>query len=100
MSFSIIAIGSRDHVIAQLKAHDLSNGAALAEKARSIALDTLTESPAHGEADYTWAYTVRISGHDGSYDRGTPASLTVSVEPQWVLDVSQNDGQDKEPATA
>jgi hypothetical protein len=98
MSFSIIAIGSRDHVIAQLKAHNLSNGAALAEKARSIALDTLTESPAHGEADYTWAYTVRISGNDGSGDRA--ASLTVSVEPQWVLDVSQNDGQDKEPATA
>jgi hypothetical protein len=88
VSFSLAASGSRDAVVAQLKAHlknkDTSDprANALREKVTQLLIDTIGEDPATpAGADYEFNYYVTGSGHSGG---GFGTSLNISITPHYV----------------
>jgi len=81
MSFSFTAIGTRDQVIAQCRAHNIDHGGSLAIAARDLITDALKADGTAEREGWAYAYVVTASGHSGA---GNPVSLNIKIEPQWV----------------
>jgi hypothetical protein len=85
MSFSFTALGTRSEVLAQLAAVS-ANRNKVGEAARQLAADALAEEEdAPGGSGYHPVYIVKASGHSGG---GSPASLQLSIEAQYVPDAA------------
>jgi hypothetical protein len=82
MSFSFTAIGTRDQVIAQCRAHNIGHGRSLAIAARDLITEALEGDDATpGREGWAYAYVVTANGHNGA---GAPVSLNIKIEAQWV----------------
>jgi hypothetical protein len=86
MSFSFTAIGTRDQVIAQCRAHDIGHGGSLAIAARDLITGALKADETPQREGWAYAYVVTANGHS---DAGAPVSLNIKIEPQWVPHVAE-----------
>jgi hypothetical protein len=80
MSFSFVALGNKAAVRQQVEASSTYDNA-IGEEAKKLVLRALEDEDAKCAPGYEYGYIVKVNGHSGG---GSPTSLVLSIEAQWI----------------